>query len=531
MDVLSFLEDPLVLIFVILLLGSVLGQLSIKGLNLGASGVLLAAMVFGHFGYIIPSTVQNLGLSLFIVAVGLQAGPRFFKMIKSTGIVFGILGFLIVLIASITTIIVAQVFQLSAPLSIGLMTGALTSTPGLAAALEATNDPIASVGYGIAYPFGVIAVVLFIQLLPRMLKTDLKKDLKRTTGPVKHKGSPKSKMFKVENEQLHKKTLKELKLNQNSSVVISKVIRGDRSFLGRNDTVILKGDELIAVGFSEDLDTLKEKVGSEVRTRIEYKDNLKIKKIPVESEELIGKNLREIKLRANYGVNVTRMERGGFEFNQNPSWRFERGDILTVVGSERRLKLVENLFGKRQHSETNVHILSLSLILLLGIFVGMIPITIPGIGSMTLGVAGGPLFVAILIGHFGKLGPIHARFYQPSNRVIRDLGLVLFLAGAGTNAGSGLVEVVINEGFRLIIGGAIITIVPIFLGYFIAKKLFKLSIIHSLGALCGGMTSTPGLGACNNLIDTDDPAIAYAAAYPFALFFVALAAQVLALIL
>nr|WP_246594059.1 hypothetical protein [Evansella tamaricis] len=161
----------------------------------------------------------------------------------------------------------------------------------------------------------------------------------------------------------------------------------------------------------------------------------------------------------------------------------------------------------------------------------MIPITIPGLGEMTLGVAGGPLFVSIIIGHFGKIGPIQARYYQPSNHVIRDFGLVLFLAGAGTKAGSGIVEVIMNEGFRLIIGGAIITLVPLFVGFIIAKKLLRLSFIHSLGALCGGMTSTPGLGACNNLIDSDDPTIAYAAAYPFALFFMAIGSQILALIL
>ncbi|MFA9557799.1 aspartate:alanine exchanger family transporter [Evansella sp. AB-rgal1] len=531
MNYLSLLDEPLILIFVILLLGSIVGQIKVKGLNLGASGVLLVAMVFGHYGYNIPPIVQNLGLGLFIVAVGLQAGPRFFRMMKSSGIVFGIIGLIIVGIAVVTTIIVSKIFNLSAPLSIGLMTGALTSTPGLAAALQATNDPIASVGYGIAYPFGVLAVVLFVQLLPKLLKVDIEKDLKRTVGPVRHKSSPSSMMIKVENKDMHKRTLKELKLNRNSSVVISKVVRGDRSFLGRNDTVLLLGDEIIVVGFKDDLQKLKEFVGSEVSAKIEYKDNLTIKRITVEADELIGKNLREIKLRATHGVNVTRVERGGFEFNQNPSWRFERGDIITVVGSERRLKEVEKLFGTRYHTETHVHLLSLSLILLIGILVGMIPIHIPGLGSMTLGVAGGPLFVAIIVSHFGKLGPIHARFYQPANRVIGDIGLVLFLAGAGTTAGNGIVEVVVNEGFGLVIGGSLITLTPIIGGFLIAKKMFRLSIIHSLGALCGGMTSTPGLGACNNLIDSDDAAIAYAAAYPFALIFVALSAQLLALVL
>ncbi|OIJ13586.1 YidE/YbjL duplication [Anaerobacillus alkalilacustris] len=527
----SLLSEPLILIFFVLFIGSFIGQVEYKGINLGASGVLLFGMVLGHYGYQIPAVVQNLGLSLFIVAVGLQAGPRFFRMIKSSGLVFGILGFLIIVIACLTTILVGKLFNLSAPLTIGLMTGALTSTPGLAAALEATNDPIVSVGYGIAYPFGVIAVVLFVQLFPKVLKVDLRKDLHKTLSPVKHKSSLKKMAIAIEKNNIHKKTLKELQSMIKSNAVISRVIRGDRNFLGRNDTVLLKGDEIIAVGYPEDLSKLEVAVGSEVTSNVNFRENLKMHRVVVDCQEMIGKNLREIKLREKYSVTVTRLERGGYEFNPSSKWRFERGDVLSVVCSPERIKAVQELFGAKQHQEVNVHIFSISIILLIGILVGMIPIHLPGLGTMTLGVAGGPLLVAIIIGHFGKLGPIKARFYQPSNRVIRDIGLVLFLAGAGTTAGQGLVEVIEKEGFVLIIGGAIITIVPLITAFIIAKKLFHLSIIHSLGAICGGMTSTPGLGACNNLIDTEDPAIAYAAAYPIALIFISIASQLLVLIL
>lgn len=523
----GFFKEPLPILFSILFLGSALGQMKIKGISMGTSGVLLIAMVFGHFGFEVPPVIQQFGLGLFIVAVGLQAGPRFFRMMKSSGIVFGIIGLLIVLVASITTIIVSELFDLSPALGIGIMTGALTSTPGLAAALQATNDPIASVGYGIAYPFGVIAVVLFVQLLPRMVKTNLEEDLKKKTGPVRNEESPQVMTIEVTNAAINKRTLKELGFHKYDSVVISRVIRGDRNIIALNDTVILAGDRLVAVGLPNDLQRICRDIGQEVTTNFENVDHIKLRKVTVDSDEVIGKTLREIGLRSNYGVTVTRIERGGFEFNQKPKWRLERGDILTIVSSEDRLNKVETLFSKKKMTVTNIHILSLSLILLMGIVVGMIPIHLPGLGTITFGVAGGPLFIALIIGHFGKLGPIHVRYYQPSNQVIRDIGLVLFLAGAGTTAGKGIIEVVQQEGFSLVIGGAMITIIPILAGYFIARKLFGLSIIHSLGALCGGMTSTPGLGAANQLIESEDPAIAYAAAYPFALIFVAIAAQLL----
>lgn len=525
--IIGLLEEPLILLFVILFLGSALGEIKIRGLSLGTSGVLLAAMVFGHFGYQVSPVIQQLGLGLFIVAVGLSAGPRFFRMMKTSGAVFGIISLLIVLVASITTIVVAKLFNLSPALSIGIMTGALTSTPGLAAALQATGDPLASVGYGIAYPFGVLAVVLFVQLLPRVLKVDLAEDLKKKSGPVRNDESPEVITIEVTDPAINKRTLKELEFNRYNTVVISRVIRGDRNIIALNDTVILVGDRLVAVGLRNDLTKLCEDIGREVETNVKNHDNVELRKVTVDSLELIGKTIRELDLRRTYGVTVTRIERGGFEFNQNSKWRLERGDVLTLVSSEDRLDDVEKLFNRKKLTVTNIHILSLSLVLLLGVLAGMIPFHFPKLGTITFGVAGGPLFIALIIGHFGKLGPIHARYYQPSNQVIRDIGLVLFLAGAGTTAGEGIVKVIQQEGFNLVIGGAIITILPVVAGFFIARKLFRLSIIHSLGALCGGMTSTPGLGATNQLMDSEDPAIAYAAAYPFALISVAVASQIL----
>lgn len=420
--VISLLEEPLLLLFVILFLGSLLGQAKIRGLSLGTSGVLLVAMIFGHFGYEISGTVQNLGLSLFIVAVGLQAGPRFFRMMRTSGVVFGVIGLIIVLIATITTVIISYLFNLSPALSIGLMTGALTSTPGLAAALQATNDPLASVGYGIAYPFGVIAVVLFVQLLPRLLKIDLVRDLKETADPVKTEGSPEVRTIEVTNLQINKRTLKELDFKKYKSVVISRVIRGDRNIIALNDTVILTGDRLVAVGLPDDLKKFCREIGKEVTSDFTNSDHVKLKKVIVDSEEIIGKTIKELQLRRMYGVTVTRIERGGFEFNQRPKWRLERGDILSLVSSEDRLVSVEKLFTKKALTVTNVHIFSLSLILLIGILIGMVPVHIPFLGTITLGVAGGPLFAALLIGHFGRIGPIRARFFQPSNQVVRDIG-------------------------------------------------------------------------------------------------------------
>ncbi|WP_350343137.1 TrkA C-terminal domain-containing protein [Proteinivorax tanatarense] len=527
----ELLNEPLILLFLIMVIGSLVGQLSIKGVGLGSSGVLFVGMVFGHLGYEVSTIIQNLGLSLFIVTVGLQAGPRFFRMLRTSGVVFGVVSISIIVVAGITTFVVSTVMELPAALSIGIMTGALTSTPGLAAALEATGDPIASVGYGIAYPFGVLAVVLFVQLLPKILKIDLMQDLTGKANPIKRSLTPEVMTIEVTKDYLHKKTLKELRLAEGTSVVLSRVIRGNRTIVGLSDTVILKGDRLVAVGNQKDLEQLCNEIGEKVTTNFANHDNVKVRRITVESEEVVGKSLRELALRRKYGVTVTRIERSGFEFNQNAGWRLEQGDILTVVSCEDRLNEAEQLFSRRHLEVTNIHLFSFSLILFVGLLVGMTPIYLPGLGAITLGIAGGPLFVALVIGHFGKIGPIRARFFQPSNQVIGDIGLAMFLAGAGTTAGAGVVDIIQQEGVRLLFAGAVITVVPLVFGFLLGKKIYGLSMIHSLGAMCGGMTSTPGLGALNSLVESEDPAIAYAAAYPFALIFVAIMAQVLVLLL
>lgn len=528
---LELLHEPLILLFAIIVIGTLLGQCTIKGVGLGSSAILFVAIVFGHYGFEVSAILRNFGLSLFIVSVGLQAGPRFFRMLRTSGVVFTIISVSIIAIAGITTIITAKVMDLPAALSIGIMTGALTSTPGLAAALEATGDPIASVGYGIAYPFGVLAVVLFVQLIPKVLNVNLMEDLNSKKSPIKRSMAPDIMTIEVTEDYIHRKTLKELKLTEGTSVVFSRVIRGDRTIITLANTMILKGDRLVAVGTRPDLEMVCNKIGHAVTTNCQNLDNVKWRKITVESEKVVGKNLRELSLRSKYGVTITRIERGGFEFNQNSNWPLELGDILTVVSTEGRLNEVESIFSSKKLEVTNIHLFSFSLILFLGILVGLTPIYIPKIGAITLGIAGGPLFVALIIGHYGKVGPIQARFFQPSTQVIGDIGLAMFLAGAGTTAGAGILEIIKQEGVQILFAGAVITAVPLIGGFLLGKKLFGLSMVHSLGAVCGGMTSTPGLGALNNLVDSEDPTIAYAAAYPFALIFVAIMSQLLALFL
>lgn len=386
--------NSLLAIFLILLLGYLLGAISIKGMSLGTSGILLVALVFGHFGVAIPAVVKNFGLAIFVGSVGMIAGPVFFRNFKKKVYAFLTLGVLIVVLGGIVTISLGKLMNVSFDLSIGIFTGALTSTPGLAAATESTAavlaargsdaSSLASVGYGIAYPFGVVGVVLFVQLYPKLVGCNVEEEARLL------------------------------------------------------------------------------------------------------SESLRGKEIGDA----------------------------ENGESV----SEKKYLSLEP-FG----------LLPLALTVVFGILLGSIKFPLPGGMSFSLGTAGGPLFIGLIMGHFGHIGPVSLSPASSTLKVMRELGLCLFLLGAGTEAGAGFVEVLMAQGVKLFLFGILVTLIPMIIACVVARFM-KLDTLTTLGSVCGGMTSTPALGALVSSCGTDDVAASYAATYPFALICVVLGSQILALI-
>lgn len=371
--------SPLLLLFIIAALGYALGDIKIAGLQLGTSGVLLVALVFGHFGFTIPPLIRDLGLACFVGTVGFIAGPVFFKGFKKKAKAYVLLGFAIIIVGALVTVASIVFFNLPTPLAVGMMSGALTSTPGLAAAIESTGSDLASVGYGIAYPFGVVGVVLFIQLVPK---------------------------------------------------------------LGRFN-------------------------------------------LPAECAAMI---------------------------KQYEGMQAEAGAETCPGGDSSGM-------------------LPLTLAMVLGLLIGQVTIPLPGGASFSLGTSGGPLLVGLMFGHFGRVGNFSLRVPKKALETLRELGLMLFLIGAGTGAGSGFLQVLKERGLGLFLVGALITLLPMVIGYLMARQLFGLSLLDSLGSICGGMTSTPALGTLINLAGTDHIAAAYAATYPVALISVVLASQIVALLM
>ncbi len=525
-------------LFIILAIGALLGSVSWRGISLGTAGVLFVALVFGHFGLSVPKVVMDLGLLLFVYAVGLQAGPRFFRMFRKRGIRYVAIGVLVALMGALGTLGVAILFKLPDDLAVGIYTGALTCTPALAAAIDvfARNAPdlsaAVSVGYGIAYPFSMIGVVLLVQFLPKILKRDIGlEDKKWLAERQEELPSLVVKQILITNPNMDGKSLREINPHRLALVNITRVRRGEQVSLVTPDFILHLGDVLMVVGPNAEMEKIKLVLGEETEVPMDMNSSIASQDLELNSALFAGKTLSELDIWENYGVIITRIRRQGLEICPVGSVMLDIGDGLHVVGDRVDVQdFVKKAGGEpRKAEETNM--LPYLLGLVLGIGLGLIPFRLANGVDVKLGEAGGAFIVSLLIGHFGRIGPMRLNVPVSAKNLTRELGLMLFLAGAGTTAGAQLVQVVEKQGWSLLLAGALVTILSVAAGLYLTLKVFKMETLASLGALTASMTNPPGLSAANNQTSTDQATLAYASVYPAALIFKILFAQILVTLL
>ena len=531
-------SQQMLVLFAILALGSWVGQLSIRGLSLGAAGVLFVALVFGHFGLTVPKEIMDLGLLLFVYAVGLTAGPRFFRTFRQRGIQFVIIALATVVTGAVVTLGLAVVLGFDAPLAAGLYAGAMTCTPALAAAIDAVErvnpggSASVSVGYGIAYPYSMIGVVLLIQFLPRLLRRNLKKE-ETDWLQEKQAESPslETRQFRVTNPNCVGRSVFELNLHRMSLTNISRVKRGESVFAAGPDVVLQAGDVVLVVGTPGELEKMRFLLGEPAQERMDVNANVLSVDVEVTEEMICGKTLAAMKVWERYTVVITRIRRQGLEIAPTGNVTLEMGDSIRVVGDRAAVDDFARLAhgAARRADETNM--LPFLVGLLLGILVGVIPIDLPNGMTVKLGMAGGAFLVSLLVGHFGRIGPLRLYVPQAARNLSRELGLMLFLAGAGVNAGAHFVTVLQQQGPLLLIAGALITTFSVLAGILATDRLYHMNLLATMGALNACMTNPPGLGAANAQTETDLPALSYASVYPVSLIFKILLAQILVEIL
>lgn len=516
------LNNSLLCLFAIIGLGLILGAVRIKGISLGTSGVIFSSLAFGILGSSIPEGTGNIGIVLFVYAVGIGVGPGFFQLFAKQGVRLAKLGLVITAVGAGTTYLFAVLFHIPADLAVGVFAGALTSTPALAAATDLAKDPgSVSVGYGIAYPFGVIGVVLFVQFLPRLLRINLDAEVQREPT-IQSRIS--RLLVEIRNPLLFGKKVCDIHLPTQTGVCLSRVLQGKiLSPIGR-ETVLTEGMNVLVIGETEIVNDLIGFLGVPSVQPFFINEDTR-KKVVITSNEVTGKTLQSLDLLTRFGLTISRIWRNGVEFVPKPTTVLQHTDIATVVGLSENIEQFMVYAGHKKRVLNETDLVSVAVGIGGGLLLGMIPISLTGGKGFTLGIAGGPLVAGLIMSHFGKIGPIRGYVPPAARLMMMNLGLVFFLASAGIAAGSKLMVILASFGGVLIGMAAAVTIIPMLVGYVFARRVLKLDILKTLGGICGGMTSTPGLGVLTDKIESETPSISYAAAYPISLVLMTLFAQ------
>lgn len=504
----TLLSEGYFALFFIIAIAYMVGRIKVKGVSLDVSAVIFVALVLGHFGVTLPKVIQDIGLVLFIFTIGIQAGPGFFDALKKHGIKLALLSAILIVSAGAVVVAVHYLMGYDMGILAGLLAGALTSTPGLASATDQFGD-IASIGYGIAYPFGVIGVILFLRLLPKLLHSDIGEAEKHweRESTAEFPALNYEHLY-VTNTNVNGKTLAELSFRHMTDATISRIMHGDDAFTPSPNTVLHTGDLVRVVGTENALKRAKMLLGEKTDREIPLSGKYDVQTVLVTNKKVVNKTLAELNLQTSYDATITRIRRSGIDITPSPRSRIRFGDKLIVACSKENMKLILKLFGNDNQRLSDTDILPIALGIVLGVVVGKFTF---------LGLTGGVLLVALILSKLGKTGPILWTMSGAANVLLREIGLVFFLAVVGTSAGATLVQTFTQYGYQLFLVGAAITIIPMLVMTLVAKFVYKTNVLTLLGALAGGMTSTPGLAAIAPMTRSNAPQIAYATAYPIAM--------------
>jgi len=548
MEILSPLFSPESVawsVFVIMLVASAglaLGDLKVFGINLGIAGVLFSGILFGHFGLDINHEtlefLRDFGLILFVYSIGTQVGPGFFSSFRKQGLQLNLLAAAVVLGGIALTLAAAGLAGFDIPTAVGMYAGAVTNTPALAAAQqtlgavspEAANS--ASVGYALAYPGAILGIILTMLLIRRLFSAQAAQDMLQVHAD-KAASSLITASITVENRNLEGLSLKDIPAMNQLGVVVSRTYHAGQLGVAHDDTVIHVGDTLLAVGLPESVKKFALVVGS-------WSD-MDLKKLPsqiihsrviVTHKEVIGKTLDEIKLESQYDVVATRVARADVEFLVSDSYVLQFADNLVIVGEEPAVAKAAAMLGNSPKDLNHPQLIPAFIGIAAGVLLGSLPISVPGLSApIKLGLAGGPLIMAIVLSYVQHIGPLNWYLPPAGNLMLRELGIVLFLACVGLKAGGKFFETLLNgNGIYIVLFSFLITVLPIIIVGILAKAKFKLNYMSLCGALAGSMTDPPALAFANAMSSSNLSAMSYATVYPLVMILRIISAQVMVLL-
>ena len=523
----------------VIAVGTILAKIKVGGISLGATWILFAGIVASHFGMTLHTDtlnfVRDFGLTLFVFSIGLQIGPSFFASLRQGGLKQMWLSILAMLLAAVVAYLL--VFPTETPLQtmVGVMDGAVANTPAMGAAQQAyldltgIDDKSIPMGFAVAYPVGVVAVILAFMLLKAILRIDLSKEkevVSKTFG-----GNKLAAKFSIEvtNEQMNGKSVGEIRQIIARQFVISRISHSDnKAFIADSLSKVYCGDKIFVVSSAEDKEAILAFLGNEIEMLEEewgeFEGQLVSRRIVVTQPNINGKRFVDLRLRTKYGINITRVNRAGVDIIPHQGMELQLGDKVMVVGSEEAINEVAKLLGNSLKKLHEPHIFTLFIGIALGVLVGSIPL-IDAPQPIKLGLAAGPMLMAIIIGRFGTHWHLITYTTLSANLMLREVGLAMFLASVGLASGNGFVDAVVGGGYIWLLYALIIAVVPLILVGVYARLRYKMDFFSIMGMLSGTMTNPIALNYANSLAGSDMPAISYATVYPLAMFLRVIIAQ------
>lgn len=544
----SGIGHSILLVAVVIFVGIWLGKIKVAGISLGITWILFVGIIFSHFNMRMDPQalhfLKEFGLILFVYSVGLQVGPGFFSSFKKGGMTLNMLAVLIILLGVGTTCIIYKITGLPITTMVGILSGAVTNTPGLGAAQQAYFDMTGNegteiaMGYAVAYPLGVVGIILAIILIRYIFRISFDKETEAIQNQQEEKAARATHVsIVVKNPALFGKEIAEVATLIDKKFVISRILHEHEGLeIAHSRTPLQAGDKLFVIAAAQDIEAIIAFVGERIemhRSDWEQLDaNLVSRRILITRSVINGKALGQLHLRGGFGVNITRVNRSGVDLVASPGLELQIGDRVTVVGTEKNVANVEKILGNSLRRLREPNLVPIFLGIAIGILLGSIPFTFPGIPQpVKLGLAGGPLIIAILISRFGPHYKLVTYTTMSANLMLREVGISLFLACVGLDAGAGFVDTVTNGGYAWIGYGFIITFFPLLIVGILARWVYKVNYFTLMGLIAGSTTDPPALAYSNGIAGNDLPSVGYATVYPLTMFLRVLTAQLLVLFL
>ena len=548
------IAHTILLFALVIATGIYLGRFKVKGVSIGSTWILFVGILLSHFGFRadphILSFMKDFGLILFVFSIGLQVGPGFFHTFRTGGLKMNLLAFLMVILAVGVTLSIHFITGEDLRIMTGVMSGAVTNTPGLGAAQQTLSDAMSASGisqtvvadstssiasaYAVAYPLGVLGVIFLLIFFKAIFKVDIDKEKEALDNEGNEGGNAIRASYQVCNPALFGMTVASLIKDDGDRFVISRISHGGVVETPGPATVLNEGDNVLVITSQAHEEAVKILFGKELEIPFSEwtakKSSPVARKITITRSGLTGKKLRELNVRSLYGVTVTRVIRAGVELVANPNLYLQMGDTLLVVGDEEGIDKVARLFGNKASRLSHPNLVPIFFGIVIGVIFGSIPIRFPGVPQpVKLGLAGGPLIISILLGYFGPKMKITTYTTVSANMMLREIGISFFLAAVGLGAGANFISAIVNGGYWWILYGFLITVVPIIVTVLVARLALKLNFYQICGLIAGSTTNPPVLAFAQGAYGTDYTSVNYATVYPLSMFMRVLAAQLLIL--